>query len=60
MKVSDFKLLSTLPDQYDYELFTHQSELMVIGKIHQTIVGFFIKDNKLVPINFEMRDGVKS
>jgi len=52
MKVSDFNLLSTLPEEYDYELFNDNK--MVIGKQHQTIIGFLIKDNKLLPITFDM------
>jgi hypothetical protein len=52
MKVSDFKLLSTLPEEYDYDLFTINNEQTVIGKQHQTIIGFIIRNNKLVPINF--------
>ncbi len=52
MKASDFKLLSTLPDEYDYELFTLNNEPAVIGKRHQTIIGFMIRADKLVPINF--------
>jgi hypothetical protein len=53
MTVDDFKLLSTLPEKYDYDIFTHGDGLMVIGKCFQTIIGFYIREDKLVPIRFE-------
>ena len=52
MKVSDFKLLTTLPEEYDYEFFTLNNRQAVIGKQHQTIIGFYIHENKLTTINF--------
>lgn len=54
MKVSDFKLLSTLPELYDYSLFEdHNGSTMVIGKNHQNVIGFRIINDKLRPIRFE-------
>lgn len=53
MKVSDFKLLSTLPEEFDYELFFHsESSIWVIGKSGQSVVSFLLKDSKFLPINF--------
>lgn len=54
MKVSDFQLLATLPDLYDYSLFEdHNGNTMVIGKNHQTVIGFRIIKDELLPIRFE-------
>ncbi len=55
MKPKQFKLLTTLPEDYDYELFKLNDEPIVIGKQQESIIGFFIKEDKLVPIDFEMR-----
>ena len=54
MKASDFKLLATLPDLYDYSIFEdHNGSTMVIGKNHQSVIGFRIIEDKLRPIRFE-------
>jgi len=54
MKVSDFKLLSTLPEEYDYELFKLNNETMAFGTLHQTVIGFVIRDNRLISVNFSV------
>lgn len=54
MKVSEFSLLATLPNEYDYSIFEDfNGSTMIIGKNHQTIIGFRIIDDKLHPIKFE-------
>jgi hypothetical protein len=53
MKVSDFKLLATMPDEYDYETFNWDGCVTAIGKKHQTIIGFRIENNELIQIRFE-------
>lgn len=57
MKVNDFKLLSTLPVEFDYELFPQGEDgILVIGKQHQTIIGFLMKNNELSQVRFEKQD----
>jgi hypothetical protein len=54
MKVNDFKLLATLPEEYDYEIFPQQGGIiLVIGKQHQVIIGFLVHENELKPIKNE-------
>lgn len=54
MKVSDFKLLSTLPEEYDYQIFEHgnNGDILVIGKQNQNIIGFLVHENELKLIKF--------
>lgn len=55
MKVSDFKLLVTLPELYDYSIFEDgDNRMMVIGKNHQTVIGFRIINDELRPIKFQV------
>jgi hypothetical protein len=55
MKVSDFKLFATLPDGWEYEIFTFNNDLIVIGRNGSHIIGFKIEDDKLVQLQFENR-----
>ena len=52
MKPSQFKLLATLPEGFDYEIMTFNGHKAVVGKNGQSIIGFFIREDKLVPIDF--------
>lgn len=55
MKVSDFRLIATLPDSYDYELFNDgKGHIMVLGKTGQEVIGFRIINEELRPISFEV------
>ncbi len=52
MKISDFKLLCELPEEYEYEVFPHlEGNYLVIGKKDRTIIGFYMRDKKLIPIS---------
>lgn len=57
MKVNDFKLLTALPEEYDYELMIINDKQAVIGTLNRTIIGFFIRNNKLIPIKFMDAEG---
>jgi len=51
MKISDFKLLCELPEEYEYEIFTQsEGNYLVIGKKDSAIIGFYMQDKKLIPI----------
>jgi len=55
MKVNDFKLLATLPEEYDYEIFPQGDHQLIIGKKHATIVGFLLVNEKLHSVKFDER-----
>lgn len=60
MKVSDFKLLAELPEEYDYEIFTQGFDgYLIIGKLHHTIIGFLLKENQLNQVQFETEERTK-
>lgn len=55
MKIKDFRLIATLPDSYDYELFNDgKGNIMVLGKNGQEVIGFRIIDDELRSIRFEV------
>lgn len=53
MKVSDFKLLATLPEEYDYELYNHNKNLLIVGRLGQHALIHYISNGKLSPISFQ-------
>jgi hypothetical protein len=53
MKESDFKLLSTLPEGWDYELLTIDGYLYALAHKDLSMIGFRIEDDKLVQIEFK-------
>ena len=55
MKVDDFRLIATLPDQYDYELFNDgQGNIMILGKNGREVIGWRIIKDELRPIDFNV------
>lgn len=55
MKASDFKLLATLPDLYEYTIFEdHNEEVMVVGKNYQSVIVYKIINDELRPINLNL------
>lgn len=55
MKVSDFKLLTTLPDGYDYSIVEdNNNNILILGKNYQTVIGLRIIKNELRPVVFEV------
>lgn len=55
MKVSDFKLLATLPEEYEYEILGHYKDphLVIIGYKGREIIGRWIMLDGLRPIIFQ-------
>lgn len=54
MKVSDFKLLATLPDEYNYSILEVREGIpMILGINHQTAIAFRIINGELRPVSFE-------
>ena len=55
MKTSDFKLIATLPDAYDYEFFNDgNGNIMILGKNGREVIGWRIVKNELIPIDFNL------
>lgn len=50
MKKNDFLLLSNLPDDYEYEIFTFNDPLYVIGRKENSIIAFKIENSCLIQI----------
>lgn len=60
MKVNDFKLLATLPEEYDYELFPQlEGRILIIGRLENSskasIVGYMLENNELKNIVIDQR-----
>jgi len=56
MKVNDFKLLATLPEEYDYEIFKQPEGLLVIGRCFSTIIAFTISNDKIYTLEIKEKD----
>lgn len=51
MKTSDFKLLSTLPKEFDYGLFDQlDNGILVVGKKNRTIIAFRLHGDRLISV----------
>lgn len=59
MKVSDFKLLATLPDGYDYRIYPHaNNDLLIVGNKGSNYIFYVIATNKLFPLSINNYDSI--
>jgi len=56
MKLTQLKLLSTLPDGYDYDFIRVNNRDVIIGKKYQEIIAYYLLENALDPITFKMNE----
>jgi hypothetical protein len=54
MKVRDFKVIATLPEEYEYRLFEQDDGILVIGAQHQSVIAFRVKDGELLPLDLSV------
>ena len=56
MRRDQMKFLAELPAEYEYEFIKLNNKMEVIGKKEGLkLIGFFIEEEKLVPIDFEFK-----
>ena len=59
MKVSDFKLLSTLPEKYDYRIWESNNSILIMGINKNEVIGYRFENAELKQIYFEYQKDIE-